>query len=532
MHATTSVRMADQPAAKRPRTDSCAKSDDQLWAPLRHHAGGLGPAAALRGNLRAASPTVRETAAIALGLTAAASPAHDWRPTVQHVCAALAEDSEGAVRQAAALALAALGPPPTNGAEPAGSEAATLARAAQALAAAAADPDGDVRAAAAKALSSVLSSAAAAAPLLADAVATLTALVPGGSERPEPLAPVRQAVLKSLGKLGGQLRARAPGERALRPAFGAVVAQLAVEPSADWRADAPGVLAALYCAGNGDAGPDGAAEDQLVGLLGHAHEGVGRTAAASLVAITQAGGDAALFGALSRPLGNGSDVRLMLAALAVVSEAFGSTQWSFEGGGLWVQGKEAAAAADPGAAKSKSNATALAGLWEHCTTCLRYGDGESGLEEEEEESEEAAMAAAVRSAATHAVAALGKRMPSEERLAALRGVLGSEKALHRASGLEAVGRLGPAAAATLTEDVLEALKDTDGNVRWTAAVAAGQVLRVAAEGDSAEAAAVAALGEEERTSAAAVLQGVMEDEDEEVPVRMVSQPQPADRLLL
>ena len=53
-------------------------------------------------------------------------------------------------------------------------------------------------------------------------------------------------------------------------------------------------------------------------------------------------------------------------------------------------------------------------------------------------------------------------------------------------------------------------------------------LRVAAEGDSAEAAAVAALGEEERTSAAAVLQGVMEDEDEEVPVRMVSQPQPAD----
>ena len=139
------------------------------------------------------------------------------------------------------------------------------------------------------------------------------------------------------------------------------------------------------------------------------------------------------------------------------------------------------------------------------------------------------MAAAVRSAATHAVAALGKRMPSEERLAALRGVLGSEKALHRASGLEAVGRLGPAAAATLTEDVLEALKDTDGNVRWTAAVAAGQVLRVAAEGDSAEAAAVAALGEEERTSAAAVLQGIMEDEDEEVPVRMVSQPQPADR---
>ena len=105
---------------------------------------------------------MRETAAIALGLTAAASPAHDWRPTVQHVCAALAEDSEGAVRQAAALALAALGPPPAEGAEPAGSEEATLARAAQVLAAAAAaDPDGDVRAAAAKALGSLASYGAA-----------------------------------------------------------------------------------------------------------------------------------------------------------------------------------------------------------------------------------------------------------------------------------------------------------------------------------------------------------------------------------
>ena len=43
--------MADQPAAKRPRTGS--SKDDQRWAPLRHHDGGPGPAAqptTLRGN--------------------------------------------------------------------------------------------------------------------------------------------------------------------------------------------------------------------------------------------------------------------------------------------------------------------------------------------------------------------------------------------------------------------------------------------------------------------------------------------------
>jgi hypothetical protein len=265
---------------------------------------------------------------------------------------------------------------------------------------------------------------------------------------------------------------------AARPA---VVAQLALQAEADWRATVPGVLSQLQLPALKNAVPAMGEADtsgfaaELVALLGHAHEGVSRTAAASLIAMTQQlntsdeSESAKLLASLAVPLTTACvavDGMVMMAVLAVIQEGFGETQWSFAGGGLWIQGTEGAATSDTAEPAAPADHTAalqvaMVNLAQACIACLVCGDGKpaaprrneaEGAEDEGEDDEEGEEGddvvrgmqkeAAIRSAATHAIGALGKQFLSGPTVAddcpfckALHAVLECDGAQHRAAGL-------------------------------------------------------------------------------------------------
>ena len=530
---------------------------------------------------------VHEVAAVGLGLAAAANiraggdAAGQWSMCMT-VCRSLLKDGDGAVRHAAAMSIAGLKSPPLTGhLKP---ELRVIAN--NLAIAAASDTDGDVRAAATKALSSALSQTASddggehvdfALPLLTAALEVLTARVAA-----EPLVSVRQVVLKAIGKLGGELcqaisvdaqcfRMASPAAppaaykgvdaavAALGAATRAVVARLPVEDSADWRAALPGVLSELQLPA-GAAGQDKVEfAPELCKLLSHPHEGVSRTAAASLITLTQSvstgeGGCgsqilSSLAAGLAMDTGTSAGGRTtIMAVLAVVQEAFGETKWSFSGGGLWIQGEEQKAAEDNEPSEGGSElAEVTSALGVACVSCLMLGDGEPAQEDEiaeggdddndeDDAASDAQRMAVVRSAATHAVASIGKHLldaPGGTVFCdALRAVLACDGSHHRISGLEAIGRLGPPGAEEFGSDVLSALSDDEPQVRWTAAVGAGQLLQSppTEEEDAEEDGAAAAKGGEAvvvpgelRDVGVEALQSVMENEEEAVLVRVAAQ---------
>ena len=91
---------------------------------------------------------------------------------------------------------------------------------------------------------------------------------------------------------------------------------------------------------------------------------------------------------------------------------------------------------------------------------------------------------------------------------------------------EAVGRLGPLGAPFFVQDVLQALSsDMDQNVRWTAAVAAGQLMKLVPKSEAGAETVDEPAWQREQVvgSCVELLQELMEDEEEEVPVRMAAQ---------
>ena len=408
------------PKAKRPRTEATvttAESTDSRWAVLRRstqedlantHDPGWRAPSELAAEHRAAlsdpegTPATREVAAVALGLAAVAdiraggsTAEEQWSSSVAACCGALEADEDAAVRHAASQSIASLGCPALSGER----LVPQLRELAQVLSrTVVSDPDGDVRAAAAKALSAVLGQAASASgsdalPLLTAVVETLAARV-----QAEPLIMVRQVALKALGKIGGELCeaisaapaavGAAPAVAALGDATCAVVAQLTTEDSADWRAAVPGVLSQLQLPAAASETKENTFAPALCELLGHAHEGVSRTAAAALIAMVQAistgegGCGTQILSSLATALvtGKNQDERGGMAVLAVVQEAFGETKWNFADGGLWVQGQQqvdqtenAAIEAAPRASKLRETIIELAVA---CVSCLTHGDAE------------------------------------------------------------------------------------------------------------------------------------------------------------
>eukprot|EP01048_Picozoa_sp_COSAG05_P013044 COSAG05_NODE_1353_length_5111_cov_5.861931_1_plen_564_part_00 len=268
------LRMEHTRPPKRHRLADGSTTRAEQWARLRHKTAasllarenGCAAARARAAELRtlaleAQDPATRELAAVELsytapaalccGLAGAVSSAPDEWTANATTFAQLLGDTDGPVRHAAAQALCALGPATDQNAE---------AEVVSALGAAASaeGSDGDVRAAAFKALGKLLGGGekTLCQPLplrfawlrslaVEEAFSTLTRAT--AASLLDPLLHVRLAVLKALGRIGAvdPASTRTSTRCSLTHAALRVVKQLAVEPSADWRAVAAQALPSL-----------------------------------------------------------------------------------------------------------------------------------------------------------------------------------------------------------------------------------------------------------------------------------------------